>query len=39
MTTSLGINVAYVNGRRVGEEILKPGFTHPLKTNARLPTI
>lgn len=32
MTTSLGINVAYVNGRRVGEEILKPGFTHPLKT-------
>ncbi|MCM1449244.1 MAG: glycoside hydrolase family 78 protein [Clostridiales bacterium] len=32
MTTSLGVNDLYVNGQPVGEEILKPGFTHPLKT-------
>ena len=32
MTTSLGVFELYVNGKPVGEEFLKPGFTHPLKT-------
>lgn len=32
MTTSLGVNEVFVNGRRVGQEVLKPGFTHPYKT-------
>ena len=32
MTTGLGVYELYVNGRRVGHEFLKPGFTHPLKT-------
>ncbi len=32
MTTGLGIYDLFVNGRRVGEEILKPGFTHCFKT-------
>lgn len=32
MTTGLGIYQLYVNGKIVGEEVLKPGFTHPLKT-------
>ena len=31
-TTSLGIHEIYVNGKIVGNEILKPGFTHPFKT-------
>ena len=32
MTTSLGVFELYVNGQPVGEEVLRPGFTHPLKT-------
>lgn len=32
MTTGLGVYELYVNGKPVGEEILKPGFTHPRKT-------
>ena len=32
MTTGLGIYYLYVNGKPVGEEILKPGFTHFEKT-------
>ena len=32
MTTALGTYELYVNGRMVGDEVLKPGFTHPLKT-------
>ena len=32
MTTALGTYELYVNGRLVGDEVLKPGFTHPQKT-------
>lgn len=32
MTTGLGVYEIYVNGSPVGEEILKPGFTHWQKT-------
>lgn len=32
MTTGLGVYELYVNGKLIGEEILKPGFTHPYKT-------
>ena len=32
MTAGLGVYELYVNGQRVGEEVLKPGFTHPAKT-------
>lgn len=32
MTTGLGVYDIYVNGRLVGDEVLKPGFTHPEKT-------
>lgn len=32
MTTALGVYDIYVNGRLVGDEILKPGFTHCEKT-------
>lgn len=32
MTTSLGVNELYVNGQRVGKEILRPGFSHFAKT-------
>ena len=32
MTTGLGVYELYVNGKQVGDEILKPGFTHPEKT-------
>ena len=32
MTTGLGVYSLYVNGLPIGEEVLKPGFTHPLKT-------
>lgn len=32
MTSALGVYEIYVNGKLVGEEILKPGFTHPEKT-------
>ncbi len=32
MTAGLGVYELYVNGKPVGEEILKPGFTHYAKT-------
>ncbi len=32
MTSGLGVYELYVNGKPIGEEILKPGFTHPMKT-------
>ena len=32
MTTGLGVYDLYVNGNLVGEEVLKPGFTHYAKT-------
>lgn len=32
MTTGLGVYDLYVNGQLVGEEVLKPGFTHVAKT-------
>ena len=32
MTTGLGIYELYVNGVRIGSEVLKPGFTHPART-------
>lgn len=32
MTTGLGVYDLYVNGHLVGEEILKPGYTHDEKT-------
>ncbi|MBO5234473.1 MAG: family 78 glycoside hydrolase catalytic domain [Alistipes sp.] len=32
MTTALGVYELYVNGKIVGEEVLKPGFTHRAKT-------
>ena len=32
MTAGLGVYDLYVNGNRVGEEVLKPGFTHYAKT-------
>ncbi len=32
MTSSLGVYEIYINGKPVGGEFLKPGFTHPLKT-------
>ena len=31
-TAGLGVYELYVNGRRVGDDFLKPGFTHPEKT-------
>lgn len=32
MTTALGVYDIYVNGNLIGEEVLKPGFTHTGKT-------
>ena len=32
MATSLGVHDIYVNGKLVGKEVLKPGFTHAHKT-------
>ena len=32
MTSGLGVYDLYVNGRLVGDEVLKPGFTHVKKT-------
>ena len=32
MTAGLGVYELYINGQIVGSEVLKPGFTHPLKT-------
>ena len=28
MSTSLGVNELYVNGQRIGNEVLRPGFSH-----------
>ena len=32
MTTSLGVNELYVNGMRIGREVLRPGFSHHSRT-------
>ena len=32
MTAGLGVYDLYINEKLVGEEVLKPGFTHPFKT-------
>ena len=32
MTSGLGVYEIYVNGKNIGDEVLKPGFTHPMKT-------
>ena len=32
MATSLGVHQIYINGKIVGEQFLKPGFTHRTKT-------
>lgn len=32
MTAGLGVYDLYVNGKLIGQEVLKPGFTHPEKT-------
>ena len=32
MTASLGVNELYVNGERIGSEVLRPGFSHCLHT-------
>ena len=32
MATSLGVFEIYINGKPIGNEFLKPGFTHVLKT-------
>lgn len=32
MSTSLGVNELYVNGQRIGEEVLRPGFSHHSRT-------
>ena len=32
MTTGLGVYDIYINGKLIGNEVLKPGFTHPEKT-------
>ena len=32
MTAGLGVYILYVNGHEVGNEVLKPGFTHYAKT-------
>ena len=32
MTTSLGVNELYVNGKRIGNEVLRPGFSHHSRT-------
>ena len=32
MTTGLGVYELYVNGKAIGEEVLKPGFTHHSKS-------
>ena len=32
MTTSLGVYEIYINGKPIGEEFLKPGFTHRAKS-------
>jgi len=32
MTAGLGVYELYLNGKPVGDDFLKPGYTHPLKT-------
>ena len=32
MTTSLGVNELFVNGQRIGREVLRPGFSHHSRT-------
>jgi alpha-L-rhamnosidase len=32
MTASLGVNELFVNGKRVGNEVLRPGFSHHSRT-------
>ena len=32
MTSGLGVYQLFVNGKQIGEEVLKPGFTHHAKT-------
>ena len=32
MTTGLGVYILYANGKEIGDEVLKPGFTHYAKT-------
>ena len=32
MTVSLGVNELYVNGKRIGNEVLRPGFSHHSRT-------
>ncbi|MBO4935613.1 MAG: family 78 glycoside hydrolase catalytic domain [Alistipes sp.] len=32
MTTGLGVYELYVNGKRVGDDFMKPGYTSPIKT-------
>ena len=32
MTTSLGVNELFVNGKRIGCEVLRPGFSHHSRT-------
>ncbi len=32
MTVSLGVNELYVNGERIGREVLRPGFSHHSRT-------
>ncbi|MBO4811006.1 MAG: family 78 glycoside hydrolase catalytic domain [Prevotella sp.] len=32
MTVSLGVNELYVNGQRIGNEVLRPGFSHHSRT-------
>ena len=32
MTTSLGVNELYINGQRIGREVLRPGFSHHSRT-------
>lgn len=32
MTASLGVNELYVNGQHIGQEVLRPGFSHHCRT-------
>ena len=32
MTSGLGVYEIYINGKRIGKQVLKPGFTHHTKT-------
>ena len=39
MATGLGVFDLYINGQLVGDEVLKPGFTHYAKTKMQNPKI